>query len=150
VAGLVVRWAKRASLVGGALLIVMQLVPVSRTNPPVEGDIAAPEPVAGLLRTACYDCHSNETVWPWYSRVAPVKFLVVHDVDEGREHLNFSTWNRLDARHRDEALEHLVDEVSEGKMPLPIYLPAHPEARLSETDRAAIVTWARTLRASGN
>lgn len=129
------------------VLAVLQVIPVDRTNPPVEGDVGAPEVVAGLLRRACYDCHSNETVWPWYSRVAPVKFLVVHDVNEGREHVNFSTWDRLDARKRVEALDHVVDEVSEGEMPLGIYLPAHPEARLTDDERAAIVTWARTLRA---
>jgi hypothetical protein len=141
------RLLKRALVVGSVLLVASQFVPVSRTNPPVENDVSAPEPVAQLLRRACYDCHSNETVWPWYSRVAPMKFLVVRDVNEGREHLNFSTWNRLDAAKRDEAFEHIADEVTEGNMPLGIYLPAHPEARLADAERAAIVEWARTARA---
>jgi hypothetical protein len=142
------RVVKRLARLTAGLLVVTQFIPVDRTNPPVETDIAAPEPVAGVLRRACYDCHSNETVWPWYSRVSPVKFLVARDVHEGREHLNFSTWNRLDAAKRDEALEHVIEEVGEGKMPLPIYLPAHPEARLADADREAIVAWARSLRAA--
>lgn len=76
------------------LIAAIQFVPVSRSNPPVETEIAVPDNVKSVLKRACYDCHSNEVKWPWYSYVAPVSWLVAYDVKEGREELNFSTWNR--------------------------------------------------------
>ena len=125
------------------LLVAAQLVPYgSAENPPVETDIAAPEDVRQVLRRACYDCHSNETVWPWYSHVAPAKWLVRHDVEEGREHLNFSTWNRYDAEERDEAFEEVVEVMDEGEMPPAVYTPLHADARLTDADRALIRDWA--------
>ena len=96
-----------------ALLVALQLVPVDRTNPAVTGEVPAPDDVRALLRAACYDCHSNETVWPWYTRVAPVSLLAAHDVEEGREYVNFSEWDRLDAAGRQHAYEEVV-EVLEG------------------------------------
>lgn len=140
------RAIKKAAVALVLFLIVGQFIPVSRTNPPVESDVQAPADVKQILRRACYDCHSNETVWPWYSRVAPASWLVARDVNEGREHLNFSTWGRLSAADRSEAFEHIEHEVAEGAMPLPIYLPAHPEARLTDQDKAALETWARANR----
>lgn len=137
------RILRRLSVTAAVLLVAAQFVPVSRTNPPVETDVAAPAEVDAILRRACYDCHSNETVWPWYSRVAPVSWLVAHDTNEGREHLNFSTWNRLSIPEQHEALDELWEEVESGGMPLPIYLPLHPEARLSDADKAAIQAWVR-------
>lgn len=126
-----------------ALAVAIQLIPVERSNPPVTERLAAPPPVEDLLRRACMDCHSNETVWPWYARVAPASWLVARDVREGREHLNLSTWDRYDARKRAELLEEMAEEVEEGKMPLKIYLPLHPEARLTASERALLVRWAR-------
>lgn len=137
---------KRAALTGLVLLVAIQFIPVERTNPPVESDVPASMPVSQVLRRACYDCHSNETVWPWYSRVAPVSFLVAHDVNEGREHLNFSTWNRLTPPKQAEAVREIWKEVSEGEMPLAIYLPTHPEARLSDQDKAVLEAWAKSAQ----
>ncbi|MDY7091821.1 MAG: heme-binding domain-containing protein [Acidobacteriota bacterium] len=128
------------------LFLGLQVVPVERTNPPVEGEIPAPPEVREILRRACYDCHSNETVWPWYSYVAPVSFLVARDVKEGREELNFSTWSRLSAKRQNHILEEVWEEVEEGEMPLPIYLPTHPEARLTPQDRATLRNWTRAAR----
>jgi hypothetical protein len=125
-----------------ALFLLLQLVPVDRTNPPVEEEVPASPEVREVLVRACYDCHSNETVWPWYSRVAPMSWLAVRDVREGREALNFSTWNRLSTRERMEALQESWEEVEEGEMPLWFYLPAHPEARLTPPDRALLRAWA--------
>ena len=81
----VVRWMLLGILV---VLLAIQLVPVQRSNPPVEAEVPAPENVRTILRRACYDCHSNETVWPWYSRIAPVSFLVASDVHEARAKMN--------------------------------------------------------------
>jgi hypothetical protein len=95
-----------------------------------------------LAKRACYDCHSNETAWPWYSRIAPVSWLTGRDVRQGRSRLNFSEWNDpLD--QADDGSE----EVQAGNMPPWFYLPMHPEARLTPEERAAL---ARGLRKSLN
>jgi hypothetical protein len=131
----------------GVLLLAAQLVPVERTNPPVESEVPAPADLRDVLRRACYDCHSNETIWPWYASVAPVSWLVAWDVNSGRDHLNFSTWNRLSEADQRHAFEEIQEEVEDGSMPLPIYLPLHPEARLTAADRAAIEAWVKAATA---
>ena len=82
------------------VLLLAQLFPVNRENPPVESEVPASAEVRRVLRSSCYDCHSHETRWPWYSRAAPFSWLVAHDVSHAREHLNFSAWNRYDAREQ--------------------------------------------------
>ena len=118
--------------------VAIQVVPYGRehTNPPVvqEPQWDTPKTHALFMR-ACADCHSNETKWPWYSNIAPVSWLVQHDVDEGREHFNVSNWLHQKKNKGDEAAE----EVREGDMPPLVYLPAHPEARLSETEKKELV-----------
>lgn len=122
-------------------LLVAQIIRYDRTNPPVQGEIAAPPEVAPVLRRACYDCHSNETVWPWYSGVAPVSWLVHRDVAGGRRHLNFSEWASIPAAKRAKKQRAAIKEVTEGEMPPWFYLPMHPNARLSDADKAAIKAW---------
>jgi hypothetical protein len=119
----------------------MQVVPVKRTNPAVETEVPAPVEVRTVLRRACYDCHSNETVWPWYSRVAPVSWLVAYDVNHGREKLNFSTWNRATTARQTKVIQKCWEEVENEEMPPEIYLPLHPDARLSEKDRSVLREW---------
>lgn len=133
---------QKVALATIAALVIAQFVPVSRSNPPIEGEVAAPDDVREILRRSCYDCHSNESRWPWYSYVAPVSWLIVHDVNEAREHLNFSAWSTYDVEERQENLEELWEEVEEGEMPLWFYVPLHPEARLSEEDQRALRKWA--------
>ncbi|MGE5189752.1 MAG: heme-binding domain-containing protein [Gemmatimonadota bacterium] len=123
-------------------LAASQLVPVTRTNPPVEGEIRAPAPVRAVLRRACYDCHSRETVWPWYSRIAPASWLVAHDVSEGRAKLDFSAWDRLDAGHRAKAIRKIQKEIADGEMPPWYYGIVHRAAALSADDRAKLREWA--------
>ena len=121
----VVRWLLLGILL---ILIAIQFVPVDRVNPPVETEVPAPAPVRVILRRACYDCHSNETVWPWYSQVAPFSWLLAHDVREGRAELNFSTWNQYSTQRQVKKLQESWKEVNEGDMP-PWYKypPAKPE-----------------------
>jgi hypothetical protein len=136
----------RALALGGAVvLLAIQAVPVSRTNPPVESDVDAPADVKALLRRACYDCHSHETVWPAYSRVAPVSWLVAHDVTEGREELDFSRWSALGAAARAKLAKELPEEVEEGEMPPLTYRMVHPPARLTAAEKAALSAWGRSL-----
>lgn len=137
----------RTAVAAVVLLAAAQLVPVNRDNPPVESTVPAPPAVEQILRRACFDCHSNETVWPWYARVAPASWIVARDVRQAREHLNFSTWNRLDPARRVELLDEAWEEVEAGDMPMAIYLPLHPEARLSDADKAAIEAWVREATA---
>ncbi len=130
----------------GAFLLLAQLVPVNLDNPPVEEEIPAPAEVRAILERSCYDCHSNETRWPWYSKVAPISWLVAYDIAEARGHLNFSTWNRYTPKKRNHKLEELREEVGEGKMPLWIYPPLHPEARLSDADKEALRLWSLEVK----
>jgi hypothetical protein len=142
---------KKTRIVLGGLLALaaafglIQLIPVSRTNPPVTGDLDPPPPVKAILRATCYDCHSNETVWPWYSSVAPVSWLVAGDTAEGRQHLNFSTWNGNDAERRRRLATGIAREVREGDMPPWYYVIKHPAAKLTPEKRAALEAWAAAM-----
>ncbi len=135
-------WSVRRVLSGiVVVLIAIQFVPVPRSNPPVESEVTAPGPVRAILRRACYNCHSRETAWPWYSRVAPASWLLAYDVWEGRSDLDFSAWNRLGADRRAKMINRLWKEVAEGDMPPWYYLLVHREARLSPGDRATLREW---------
>jgi hypothetical protein len=135
--------------IAAACLVAAQVIPVDRSNPPVETAVTAPPAVDAILRRSCYDCHSNETVWPWYSRVAPVSWIVARDVHQGRRHLNFSQWNRLEPHERRDILEEAWEEVSAGDMPMAIYLPLHPDARLTDADKAALEAWIKDEAGGG-
>ncbi len=114
----------------------LQLVPYgyARTNPPVRTEAAWATPQTREIAVrACYDCHSNETVWPWYGAIAPMSWLVQRDVDLGRRALNFSEGGR--GHEPGEAGESLVEE----EMPPSLYLMLHPEARLSSAEKRALV-----------
>jgi cytochrome c551/c552 len=114
----------------------------------VSSDVGAPPEVAAILRRACYDCHSNETVWPWYAGVAPVSWLLAHDVQEGRAELNFSTWDTYDAARRKKKLKETAEEVAEGEMPPWLYVLMHPDARLDATARERLRAWTAGERAT--
>lgn len=137
------KWAGIAIVV---LFLGAQLVPVNRDNPPVEQEIEPPQDVQVILKQSCYDCHSHETVWPWYAHVAPASWLVTYDVHHARKHLDFSTWNRYDAKKRAKKLDEIHDEVEEGDMPLWYYLIMHPHARLDPQQKARLLEWAQTGR----
>ena len=126
-----------------ALLLCVQLVPVERGNPPVRRDAAAPAAVDALLRAACYDCHSNETRWPWYARVAPASWLLARHVKEGRHELNFSDWPVVDFDAQDLLLHDIAKALRAGKMPPRSYRLAHREARLTPELVNTILEWAR-------
>jgi hypothetical protein len=129
-----------------AALALAQGIRTPQTNPPVTADLVAPSDVKSALRRSCYDCHSNETRWPWYGRVAPISWLLSRDVKEGRKALNFSSWGELAATERAMQLDEIAETVAACEMPLWYYLPMHPDARLSPSDEARIVGWARSAR----
>ena len=129
------------------ILIVIQFVPSGRPdNKPVAGSdiheqMDIPDEVSVILKNACYDCHSQESNYPWYASVAPVSFLVSRDVREGREHLDFSLWKEIPLKKKLKVLGEIGEEIEEGDMPLPIYPPLHPKAKLTQQDRELLVNW---------
>lgn len=119
------------------LLVGIGVLATDRSNPPVTHTITWDSPeTERLARAACFDCHSNETVWPWYSYIAPVSLLISKDVVEGRAAMNFSTGHELDG-------DEMAEQIERGAMPKPIYLPLHPEANLSAADKAALMAGLR-------
>ena len=134
-------WLGLALLVA---LVVLQFFPAQRTNPRVQIEIDAPEQVATILQRACYDCHSNETRWPWYSYVAPASWYVVDHVRAARADLNFSEWPAFDYQLQELALDDIREQLVTGEMPLTSYTLLHPSARLTEEERRILVEWTRS------
>jgi hypothetical protein len=129
------------------LAVLIQLIPYGHdhTNPPVRSEPAWASLQARALGVrACFDCHSNETKWPWYSNIAPISWLIYSDVTEGRQHINFSDWNRPEHQHVDEFQE----VYQENSMPPANYLLLHPEARLSQAERRQLFDELAKLAAS--
>jgi len=127
--------------------VLIQFIPYghTHTNPPVSQEPTWDSPATGeLIHRACYDCHSNQTVWPWYAHVAPMSWLLQNDVSGGRRHLNFTEWDKPQRHAKD-----VDDEVTKGDMPPWFYLPMHPAARLSAEERQALIDGAvKSLRQS--
>lgn len=126
------------------VLVGIQFIPVERTNPPISMDIDAPDNIASILRTSCYDCHSNETNWPIYSYIAPVSFLVVSDVNEGRKHLNFSQWDKYNSDEQIKLMKELIEEVEKEEMPLTIYTFTHPNSKLDPYRIKLLKEWVKS------
>jgi Haem-binding domain len=137
------KWVAMSALVVLVALVSIQLVPVDTGNPPVSADVPASPAVKAILRRACYDCHSNETAWPWYARIAPVSWFIARDVHKGRAELNFSTWNEYSTQQRVKKLRESWQEVAVGEMPTWLYRPIHRDAGLTAEDRALLLQWAR-------
>ncbi len=124
------------------LIILIQVIPwgsiipaFAETNPPVQTQIQWNSATTErLVRTACYDCHSNETIWPWYARITPVSWLVAHDTNEGRQNLNFSTQS-ADQINPNE----LIEQIQRGAMPKSPYTVMHPDAILSDAQKADLI-----------
>jgi hypothetical protein len=122
---------------------LLQFTNPPRTNPPVVNNLPAtnaPPPVAALLHAACYDCHSYETKWPWYSRVAPMSWLIAQDVNGGRQHLNFSDWP-LEPERAAKKFDRINEVLEYREMPMKKYTLLHPEARLSDAQRQELLDW---------
>ena len=130
------------------LLVAAQLVPIRPTNPPEPSPLKTSTEVETILQKACYDCHSNKTKWPWYSRVAPLSWWVIDHVEEGRDELNFSAWDSMSPKKRSKKLGELVEEVEEGEMPLPSYTLMHSEAKLTPQEIKILADWAKANGAS--
>ncbi len=123
------------------ILVGIQFIPVERTNPPIQSDFDAPADVKAIIKKACYNCHSNETKWVWYTKIAPVSFLTSSDVSDGRRHLNFSDWNRYADKFA-KVKEKIWDEVREENMPPWQYRIMHSNARLTQEEKDILRNWA--------
>lgn len=139
------KW-KRAAVGLVVVVAALQFVPVDRSNPPVTLDVPSSVPVKNLLRRACYDCHSNQTQWPWYSYVAPVSWFVADHVADGRRELNFSHWDRYDETRRRILLDEAVTEIESGHMPPGSYTWLHGDAVWTAEERARVTAWAQKSR----
>lgn len=111
---------------------------MEETNPP--------EDVKLILKTSCYDCHSNVTRYPWYDNIAPISYWIADHIEHGKGHLNFSAWNSYDNKKKDHKLEEVIEMVEAAEMPLNEYTWTHSEARLSEAQRQSVINWAEKTR----
>ena len=127
----------------GAVVCAAQLVTVERVNPPAASGspLAVPEQIESLLSRACYDCHSNRSRWPWYSRIAPASWLIARDVASGRKELNFSEWGSYYPQTRKRKLQWMGRVLHERSMPPWTYRLMHPGARLTAAERATLDSW---------
>ena len=127
------------------LFLLLQFTNPPRTNPPVKNDFIAaenpPPQTAAMLHAACYDCHSSETRWPWYSHITPMSRLIATDVNEGRANLNLSDWPVNDPRHAAKKLEDMSEQIGYAEMPLKKYTLIHADARLTENQRKELTDW---------
>ncbi|MEO8514262.1 MAG: heme-binding domain-containing protein [Ignavibacteria bacterium] len=106
--------------------------------------MTVPSNVESILKRSCYDCHSNQTVWPWYTNVAPVSWLVADDVVKGRKKMNFSEWTNLSESKREARLNDICEEIKADEMPLSNYLIIHGDAKLSQADKDILCKWVET------
>ena len=136
-------------IITGVILLI-QIIPINRDNPVTEQalEINLTGEEKRIIENSCYDCHSNNTVWPWYSYVAPVSWFVVDHVHEARDELNFSEWKTYSQKRINHKLEELVEEVEEEEMPLPSYLLLHSNANLSDEEKQLLINWAKTFNKS--
>ncbi len=140
-------------IVLGVVFLLVQLKRPARTNPPVNDaqtiftQTQMPPPIASLLVRSCSDCHSNKTVWPWYTNIAPVSWFITDHVNEGRRQLNLSEWASYNKDRQGKKLRDMCDLISDGTMPLSTYTPLHSGSRPSADEVKALCAWTAAERA---
>lgn len=143
---------KKIILSAVVFLVVAQLFRVDTTNPPLtpENDfitvVKAPEEVGQIIKTACYDCHSNETAYPWYFNVAPASWWLKNHINEGRRKLNFSTWSDYTAKRKDKKMKESAKMIQEGEMPLSSYTLVHRDAVLSSEQQKMLADFFSSIQ----
>lgn len=133
-------------------VVIQFIARPEKINEPVnENDIISvleiEGPMATMLKSACYDCHSDQPRYPWYASIAPVSWKIGQHIEEGRDELNFSKWATFSAKRRDHKLEEMIEEVEGGKMPQPNYVRMHSEAKLTDEQVASLKIWVTAERA---
>ncbi|MCG6145477.1 heme-binding domain-containing protein [Leptospira bandrabouensis] len=132
---------KRIFLILLGVFLLLQFFPIDRSNPPVKSEIQTSAEIKEILKRSCYDCHSNETVWPAYSYIFPASLLISHHVEEGREELNFSEFGLLAEKKQNKKIYEIWEQVDEGEMPPKDYLLLHPNSKLSDKDKEILKQW---------
>lgn len=133
----------------GVILVVIQFIHPARnqsndnTNS-ITTRYAVPEPVMAVLKTSCFDCHSNNTVYPWYANIQPVAWLLADHINDGKRHLNFSEFTKRKIAVQNHKLEEVIEEVKEGEMPLYSYTWIHKDAILTQAQKDLLISWAQT------
>jgi len=126
---------------------MIQFIPVDKVNKPIDAAVnfvdakKTPEKIKTLIKGACYDCHSNETVYPKYAYIAPVSWSVKSHINEGREHLNFSVWGTYNKDLKENMLNKSIQTLQSKTMPMPGYIVYHKEANLSEAERTLLIKY---------
>ncbi|WP_128547664.1 heme-binding domain-containing protein [Larkinella soli] len=144
---------KRKILIGLlVVLVVIQFIRPEKNNGQADTpqdlthSVQVSQPVMTTLKTACYNCHSNHTDYPWYSNVNPVGLWLANHIEEGKEELNFSEFSTYDKKRKDHKLEEIAEEVEEGHMPMPAYTLVHQDAKLSEAQKTELIEWVKAER----
>lgn len=136
----------------GILLVLIQFIRIDKTNPPIEMDkdflamTNPPESVKVKIKQACYDCHSNATQYPWYANIAPVSWWIKGHIDNGRKHLNFSTWAEYDKDKQDHKVEENIEMLENQWMPLSSYTWLHPEAKMTDKEWEEMIGFFKSLQ----
>ncbi len=132
--------------------IIIQFFPIDKTNPMTNQGMdflkikKTPEPIAKIIRNSCYDCHSNETEYPFYSNIQPVAWLLKNHIDEGRKELNFSTFATYEPKRQAHKLDEAAEYVEQKKMPLESYTLAHQNAKLTDEQRKQLADYFRKVQ----
>lgn len=138
------------------VIALIQFIPVDRTNKPVDKKLDfvkvydTPKNVQHVLKKACYDCHSNETIYPKYAYVAPISWSIKNHVNEGREYLNLSEWGTFNKDLKKNMLERSVHSVKEYTMPMPGYIAQHPDANLTKAERTLLTNYFESILKTQN
>ena len=142
---------KKVLIVLLVAFVIIQFFPIDKTNPPVNKSTdflvikRTPENVAKLIKTSCYDCHSNETKYPWYSNLQPFGWFLKSHIEEGRKHLNFSNFATYTPDRQAHKLSEAAEEVEGGDMPLSSYTIVHTDANLSAEQKVLMVNYFREI-----
>lgn len=134
------------------VFIIMQFFRIDKVNPKVNFDedfltvYEADEQTKNIIKNSCYDCHSNETVYPWYSNIAPISWMIKHHVDEGKEHVNFSTFSKYNKEQKEHILEECIEVLEHKEMPLVGYTVFHKNAKLTEQQTAHLISYFKSLK----
>lgn len=135
----------------GLILVLIQFIRIDKTNPPIDptldfiSTLNPPAEISSKIKAACYDCHSHETAYPWYTNVAPVSWWVKGHINEGRKHLNFSIWAQYEKGKQEHKLEECVEMVEKKWMPLGAYTWLHSEAKMTDADRENMMAYFKSL-----
>jgi hypothetical protein len=133
--------------------VMIQFFRIDKTNPTVnaaetiEASVNVPPDIKLILGRSCNDCHTNQTIYPWYTNIQPSGWFMKDHIDDGRRELNFSVWSTYTAKRKSKKLEEICEQVESGAMPIPSYLWIHRDAVLRDGDAQALCDWAKGERA---